>query len=100
MTGDRKLRSSLQLPGQDSNLDKQNQNPFENSPNVFQSHELRIIVDDGCTDGCTTSPDSAIPAAPSPVPVDPRLARLVAAWPALAEAVQERILSLLDSPEA
>jgi hypothetical protein len=41
--------------------------------------------------------DTAIPAA---LQADVRLARLVAAWPALAEAVQERILSLLDSPEA
>jgi len=53
----------------------------------------------GCTDGCQTSPENVpevVPAGPpTTVPDDPKLVRIVTAWPDLPEAVKAGILAMV-----
>jgi hypothetical protein len=78
-----------QLPRQDSNLNKENQNLFAGHPNCNPDStcaESRRAVDRALT----------ILSAESPV-IDPDLARLVEAWPTLLDPIRRAMLALLSA---
>jgi hypothetical protein len=71
------------LPGQDSNLDKENQNLLDNppKPNADKAYvDPRRAVDRALTSG---------------EEIDPELARVGDAWPTLPEAVRQAVLKLI-----
>jgi hypothetical protein len=82
-----------QLPGQDSNLDKENQNAF------------RACQKPLCS---LTSGDMATPLAPQlapetktslPAALDPDLTRIMECWPALSEPIRRAMLALAESAQ-
>jgi hypothetical protein len=54
---------------------------------------LRQSPNDGCRFGCRSDSDSA----PETTPIDPGLARLMEAWPTLAEPLKAAVLALVES---
>jgi hypothetical protein len=71
----------LELPGQDSNLDKENQKSKGQAPKVLPDN---------------TSEQSAAPLT-APLTADPDLTRVVEAWPALSKAIRRAVLALIGS---
>ena len=74
-------------------------NPAHDSENVNDDTDLGDVPKSGCTDGCQTSPENVpevVPAGPpTTVPDDPKLVRIVTAWPDLPEAVKAGILAMV-----
>ena len=61
-------------------------NPALAYSNVCNDHGLQLQPTSGCTLGCTDLPESALS--------DPRLVRLVEAWPTLPDQIRDAIVSL------
>jgi hypothetical protein len=74
-----------QLPGQDSNLDKENQNTFQPERNYL------VVEDFG------SKPSSLTVQLTGAAPIDPDLARLVVAWPSLPPHIRAAILALTNT---
>jgi hypothetical protein len=72
----------LKLPGQDSNLDKENQNTFLPQRNALPS---------ATSDESTGRLDRALT---KPLESDPDLARVVEAWPTLPDPIRRAMLAL------
>jgi hypothetical protein len=73
-----------ELPGQDSNLDKENQKGKEQAPNILPEN---------------TYGESADGVAPGVAQLssDPDLARVVEVWPELPDAIRRAVLALVQS---
>jgi hypothetical protein len=84
-----RIAAFLQLPGQDLNLDKENQNPPAPRRN-FKSHQQIVAADAaGRTAGRTEEGEEGI--------LDADLAALLAAWPILPEPIKAAIRALIHS---
>jgi hypothetical protein len=79
----------LHLPGQDSNLDKESQNPNTPRHNSNSENILRSIDPVGCSAGCSDEQSEG--------GIDPDLARLIDAWPDLPPTVRRMILAALEA---
>jgi hypothetical protein len=85
--GDRKLICDMgggELPGQDSNLDKENQNLLNNPP--------KANAGKACGDS-RSAVDRALTKAEE---IDHDFARVVEAWPTLPAAIREAVLKLIS----
>jgi hypothetical protein len=80
------LRSSYKLPGQDSNLDKENQNPCVARRYHLKPQRLPATMCRACTK-----------LGPEPTLADPDLARVVEAWPDLPEPIRRAVLALIGA---
>ena len=79
-----------QLPGQDSNLDKESQNPNAPQHNVNSISNLQFQDHSGCSAGRSDKQSEGGVA-------DADLTALVAAWPALSEPIKAAIRALIGS---
>jgi hypothetical protein len=78
------LRGFCQLPGLDSNQDKENQNAFEIRLKSKGDKATRHFSSAVCTPVCTK-------------PSDPELARVVEVWPSLPAPIRAAVLALVSS---
>jgi hypothetical protein len=86
----RGLRPTNQLPGQDSNLDKESQNPNAPQRKVGSDDTLRHTSPAGRSAGRSGGQGEG--GAP-----DADLARIVEAWPALPAAIRRAVLALVGT---
>jgi hypothetical protein len=84
------------LPGQDSNLDKENQKTAENRrkllPATTSAVSAPLVARRVAHEGTNPPPAAAS--------ADPDLARVLAAWPGLSQALRRAILALVESGES
>ena len=81
--------SRAELPGQDSNLDKESQNPNTLRHNGINEQCLRQTTDAGRSAGRSDEQgEGGI--------TDADLARLVAAWPTLPEPIRRAMIALIE----
>ncbi len=83
----------FKLPGQDSNLDKESQNPNTPQPNVNSEGILQHQDPIGCSAGRSDKQSEGGFA-------DADLTALVAAWPTLSEPIKAAIRALIGSAAA
>jgi hypothetical protein len=82
------LGGFLHLPRQDSNLNKESQNPMAPHLNVNPDCTLDAATAAGCSAGCSEQQSDG-------GNTDPALAALVAAWPTLPEPIRRAMLALI-----
>ena len=80
----------VKLPGQDSNLDEESQNPNTPRHNINPDSTLRPTTPAGCSAGCSDQQgEGGVP--------DADLARVLDAWPTLPEAIRRAVLALVGA---
>jgi hypothetical protein len=82
----------VKLPGQDSNLNKQNQNPNTPDRKAYSENTLRDAPPVGRSAGRSEQQSEGGTA-------DAELAALVAAWPTLPDPIKRAVLALVGSAE-
>ena len=92
----RDLRPIDQLPGQDSNLDKESQKTFQD--------EHKVLPDNASGDGLdrfargfARKESNPPPSGPATPVTDPDLARILDAWPTLPAPIRRAVLALIES---
>ncbi len=94
---ERLITSEKKLPGEDSNLHKENQNLLCGNPKLLPVNTSG--KPSRRRDRALTKPTLKVAFSnpPEPSQVDPDLAQIVAAWPALPEHVRLAVLALVET---